>query len=287
MRQSLSVLVAMFPAMMLTVGCRKVVQPPPEALVVVRLDKLPATPADTKWNSLPQFSAELLLQDLVEPRTTEPTTTGLRVRGATDGKRIALLLQWDDPAADIDNLVDAFPDACAVQFPARIEASLPAPQMGEKGKPVQITYWNAAWQALGRREPKLQAAYPNATVDHYPFNAPSLAAHNEQQAAMKLRYSPARAAANPVSPPHSKAVQDLVAEGPGTLAAAVTTASEGEGIYGNGHWSVVLIRPLPEGFLEYPRPQVAFAVWEGSHEEVGARKMRTGWIPIVLKGDTQ
>jgi hypothetical protein len=30
---------------------------------------------------------------------------------------------------------------------------------------------------------------------------------------------------------------------------------------------------------------MAFAVWQGSRTEAGARKMRTGWIPLVRRGE--
>ena len=30
--------------------------------------------------------------------------------------------------------------------------------------------------------------------------------------------------------------------------------------------------------------QIAFAVWEGSQQEVGARKMRSVWVPLVMQG---
>jgi hypothetical protein len=31
------------------------------------------------------------------------------------------------------------------------------------------------------------------------------------------------------------------------------------------------------------RGQVAFAVWQGSNQEAGSRKMRTGWVPLVVE----
>jgi hypothetical protein len=37
------------------------------------------------------------------------------------------------------------------------------------------------------------------------------------------------------------------------------------------------------GFSNATPSQIAFAVWEGAHTEVGARKMRTGWVPLILK----
>jgi hypothetical protein len=44
----------------------------------------------------------------------------------------------------------------------------------------------------------------------------------------------------------------------------------------------VLRRPVPAGFGDGRRTQVAFAVWEGAQEETGARKMRTGWIQMSM-----
>lgn len=265
-------------------GCRKPAEPAPQSLVVLYTDRLPDDPSDPVWNSAPEFNAELIPQDVVDPRVTEPTVSKLQVQAASDGNRLALRLQWHDPSANTSSLMDAFPDACAVQFPARMEASLPAPQMGEAGQPVHITYWNAAWQAMVDGEAlSLQTAYPNASVDHYPFQAASLKPGQREQRAMELRYSPARAVNNPVSPPHNRAVQDLVAEGPGTLTAAEATVSEGRGIRSGERWIVVIVRTLPEEFLAFPQPQAAFAVWEGGRQEAGARKMRTAWIPMTRK----
>ena len=63
-----------------------------------------------------------------------------------------------------------FPDACAVQLPAKLEPTVPAPQMGEAGKTVEITYWRAAWQAVvdGRGTLTYRALdeRANPTYDH-------------------------------------------------------------------------------------------------------------------------
>jgi hypothetical protein len=45
----------------------------------------------------------------------------------------------------------------------------------------------------------------------------------------------------------------------------------------------VITRPMPAGFSTANPSQIAFAVWEGSRTETGARKMRTGWVPLILK----
>lgn len=82
--------------------------------------------------------------------------------------------------------------------------------------------------------------------------------------------------------PRTVPVQDLLADGPGTIRFAEKTVSSGSGKYSGGGWTVLLVRPLPNGAQPGGRTQVAFAVWEGSRQEVGARKMRTAWIPLSL-----
>jgi DMSO reductase family type II enzyme heme b subunit len=81
----------------------------------------------------------------------------------------------------------------------------------------------------------------------------------------------------------SSAVQDLLAEGPGSLAPAPAQLSRGKGLRTKRGWAVVLVRRLPEGPPPGGRFQAAFAVWQGSEQEVGSRKMRTGWIPVSLE----
>jgi hypothetical protein len=44
---------------------------------------------------------------------------------------------------------------------------------------------------------------------------------------------------------------------------------------------VVITRQLPESLAPGERTHIAFAVWQGSQHEAGARKMRTGWVPLL------
>ena len=112
----------------------------------------------------------------------------------------------------------------------------------------------------------------------------SLKAGSPERAEMAARYAPARALGNAMAGPRTNPVEDLVAEGPGTLRSAPKTVSAGRGVRTKTGWAVVLSRPLPEGWGAGGRTQVAFAVWQGSASEVGARKMRTAWTPIKLEG---
>lgn len=266
-------------------GCGKK-QPPVSAGEVHALvrSQTPSTQDDAVWSEAPVHPAKLILQDLVEPRLMTASTPLVNVQAVSDGRKIAFLLRWDDDTENDRPGAARFTDACAVQLPQKTEADLPAPQMGEDTRPVEITYWSANWQAVvdGRAD-DIKAIYPNASVDHYPFQAPSLKEGSEDQQAMAKRYAPARALENPMSGPRKQPVQDLIAEGPGTLRPADQTQSTGIGKRTQKGWSVLIVRALPQGAGAGMKGQIAFAVWNGANQEVGARKMRTPWIPFAME----
>jgi DMSO reductase family type II enzyme heme b subunit len=267
-------------------ACTKKPNLSPGEVKAVRVSSLAAGPSDAAWASLPVHVAPLVPQDMVEPRLLKATTPEVRVRAMHDGTRVAFLLEWVDASKNDLPGPARFADACAVQLPAAPPArDLPAPQMGEKGRGVEITYWRASWQAVvdGRGD-TLKDLYPNATVDHYPFQAASLAPGSPEQKEAARRYAPARALGNAMAGPREKPVEDLVAEGPGTLAPGPATGSNGKGVRTATGWSVVLSRRLPPGVTAPARSEVAFAVWDGADDEAGARKMRTVWIPLNLEG---
>jgi len=251
-------------------------------VVAAASSTLPPDPQHPAWNNAPEFSGPLLLQDLVEPRLMTPSTMLIRVRALTNGTDIAFRLQWLDATLDDAPGPGRFADGCAVQLPRSPADEPPAPQMGELGRPVEIIFWRADWQAaVNGRPDSIQSLYPNAAVDHYPFQAPSAEPGSAGQQAMARRYAPAEALGNRRAGPRKSPVEDLVAQGPGTLAPAAETRSDGRGIRSKDGWLVVLRRPLPSDFTPGKRTQVAFAVWQGSHGEAGARKMRTGWAPLL------
>lgn len=280
---------ALFAAAFVVVGtaaCAKKPNLSPGEVKAVRAASLAAAPGDPAWSSLPVHVAPLVPQDMVEPRLLKATTPEVRVRAMHDGTNVAFLLEWADATKNDMPGPARFTDACAVQFPATPPArDLPAPQMGEKGRGVEITYWRASWQAVvdGRGD-TLRDLYPNSTVDHYPFEAKSLTEGSPEKKEAALRYAPARALGNAMAGPRQRPVEDLIAEGPGTLAPGPAAGSNGKGVRTATGWAVVLSRRLPTGVTAPGRSQVAFAVWEGADEESGARKMRTVWIPFNLEG---
>jgi DMSO reductase family type II enzyme heme b subunit len=264
-------------------GCKKT-PPPVNEVVAVSSARLPLDPNDSAWEGAPEHVAKLIPQDLVEPRLMKPSTPEVGVRALANGSEIAFRLHWVDPVKNDLPGAGRFIDACAVQLPKNAEKEPPDPQMGETQRPVEITFWRADWQAsLAGRGDTIQDLYPNASIDHYPFEAPSLEKGSAAQKEMAARYAPAEVVRNRRTGPRETAVENLVAEGPGTLAPAPLGTSKGYGIHIGDGWAVVLSRKLPEGLAPQTRTQIAFAIWEGSQQEAGARKMRTGWIPLSLR----
>ncbi len=258
--------------------------PATEVVVQAASGALPADPDDPQWSRASEFDAPLILQDMVEPRLLTPSTLSVRVRALSDGARVAFRLEWQDSSRDEVQMPATFTDACAVQLPSKTTPDVPAPQMGEPGRPVEITHWRASWQAVVDGRPDtIQALHPNSIPFIYPFNAASLKPGAEDQLEMQRRYAPARALGNRMAGPRDRPVEDLLAEGPGTLAPGSAIDGNGRGQRTADGWAVVLSRRLPAGLVPGQRTQVAFAIWEGARQEVGARKMRSGWNPMLLE----
>jgi DMSO reductase family type II enzyme heme b subunit len=258
--------------------------PPPSAEVqAVWRDALPPSPEAATWKGAPIHVADLIPQDLVDPRLLKPSTQRVHVQAVHDGTRFAFRLAWDDATRDERPGSAVFSDACAIQVPQQTAPNLPDPQMGQGGRPVEITFWRASWQAaMAGRPDTIQALYPGAVVDHYPFEAPSLEPGSQTQESFAARYAPAAALGARREGPRDRPVEDLIAEGPGTLAPAGRTTSEGQGRRTATGWEVLIVRPLPNGLAPGGRSQVAFGIWDGAQGEVGARKMRSGWVPLSI-----
>ena len=270
-------------ALVVSAACRSAPAPTPE-VVAVQMAALPDDPGADAWRTAPEHVAKLLLQDLVEPRLVKPSTADVRVRAITNGSQIAFRIEWLDGEANDVPGTGRFPDGCAVQVPQQSAVAPPDPQMGGTGRGVHITFWRADWQAsVNGRADSITSLYPNASVDHYPFDAPSLEKGSDAQAQMARRYAPAEAVGNRRAGPRATPVEDLVAEGPGTIAPASTTASRGRGVRTPNGWAVVIVRAIPDGLSSTSRSQVAFAVWEGSAQEAGARKMRSAWVGLAMR----
>lgn len=277
---------ALFVALLLVVGIAGCKKAPVESteVIAIPVTQMPSGPSDQAWENAPEYLAKLIPQDLVEPRLAKPSTPEVRVQALTNGSEIAFRLSWIDPVQSDTERPGEFVDACAVQVPSKLLPNPPAPQMGESGGTVQIVYWRADWQAwVNGRGDTIKDIYPNAEVTHYPFQAASLPKDSSEQKEMAKRYAPADAVGNRRQGPRESPVESLIAEGPGTLSPNPSLVVKGRGERTKDGWSVMMVRPLPEGLAPKTRTSIAFAVWQGANKEAGARKMRSGWAPLALQ----
>lgn len=259
---------------------------PNEVLAKRVVGEIPRTdPTSALWETAPEHPARLLLQDQTEPRLAQRTVETLKLRALHDGKWIAFRLEWPDESFDALIGPDLYSDGAAFQVPELAGGDVPDAAMGQKGRPVRISAWKAAWQdRIDKGMDPMRVLYPHGTADHYPHEAAKEEADRQGLARV---YSPAVAVGNPVAVhrPDSP-TQDLVAEGFGTLEATSRQESVGKGVHDGRRWLLTLARPLDteQGKALRPgeRTYAAFAVWEGSAHNTGSRKMRTGWVPLQI-----
>jgi DMSO reductase family type II enzyme heme b subunit len=240
------------------------------------------------WQQASEARVPLLAQDLTDPKLAKPTLAEIRVKALCDDENLAFRIEWEDSTQDAIDSGNEFSDAVAIQLPPSAGGGVPDPTMGQVGQPVNIHLWKASYDRETRLgDWSLRQTYPNATVDHYPFEA----AKGDEKEKLTEQYTVAVAAGNPISRKRTSSVDDLAAQGFGSLTFLPVQASKGWSRWNNGRWSVVISRPLSmpgwtgsEALKPGRNSFVAFAVWDGSRTQAGSRKMRTVWAPLTLEG---
>lgn len=103
------------------------------------------TMADIDWSRADGVDLRLYPQQALSPGLDAPATIRARLRGVSDGKRLALRLEWPDALADAYSTThtDRFADALAVQFAGNDGDTLPYIGMGEPERPVRLWFWRA------------------------------------------------------------------------------------------------------------------------------------------------
>jgi DMSO reductase family type II enzyme heme b subunit len=206
----------------------------------------------------------------------------LTVRAVHNGGWVAFLVQWKDPSRSDRVILDNFGDQVAIQLPVDTKASPPSPMMGNPGGRVNIMQWRAAFQKdiVDGHPPSIRDLYPNSWTDYYP---------DEVLGATDARpYAGALGIENPISRGTASPVLDQMAEGWGSMTVKPDQHALGKGVWKDGAWSVVVTRPMVSDDVNAPRllpgdrAVVSFAVWEGGHREVGARKAWAPWTPLVI-----
>ncbi len=265
-----------------------------ELVSVLRPGPLPgADPFDPAWDGAPAVDIPLGPQAMAVPSLLKLSIPTVRVRSVNNGQEVAFLLEWsDDTRDDLVVAGDQFRDAAAIQFP--VGQKLPNICMGSAGQLVNIWYWKADWQRdidLGYQE--LLQQYPNFFKDFYPggiSGSPPYTYPEDFDRPEVRQFQVGWAAGNPFSiPRRSSPIEELKAVGFGSLTHKDRQTVSGRGVWRDGKWRVVFVRRLaaPDGeSVDLRRDQVpvAFAVWNGSNQEVGARKQLSGFYTLRIQG---
>jgi hypothetical protein len=237
-------------------------------------------PWDAVWNTAPSRDVPLSAQNVAVP-FGGGTVQALTARALHDGERIYLLLEWadDEPQQAVNGFLE-FSDAAAVQFPAAEVQQVPPFTMGGPGQGVNIWQWKAVWQAdMESGFTGSLDRYPDTYTDYYPGGEDPL-------------YKPALFLRNPVAQrEHTSSIENLVAEGFGTLTTDDTQDVSGSGVWREGRWRALFARSLePAGpglarFEVGVATNVAFAVWDGGSDDRNGQKSIAPFIGLSLSSD--
>ena len=263
--------------------------PAPAAQEALRAVRAPGTvgplfdPDAAFWADAPAVTVAMQPQIIATPQNPEPAVAELMVKAAHNGQWLSFLVEWADDSKSDRVLADRFGDQVAVELPVSFDTNAPPnPMMGAADGRVTIMQWRAAFQRdLEDGEPTVQDLYPNAHADVYPDQVLRVTDARPYMGAVGVD--------NPISHPSIVPVLDQMAEGWGTLTVKLEQNVEAKGVWRSGGWRVVITRPMSTADRESD-PQLspgdetvaAFAVWEGGHREVGARKAWSDWVPLTL-----
>src|SRR3990170_9069667 len=195
---------------------------------------VPTDPRSPAWDKAESNIIPLSSQIIANPRTFvlpkgKSSVRWINVKSLNNGKEIAFLLEWDDMTENsvLDDTA-VYRDAVALEFPVEIpsrEAENPYFGMGHEGLAVNIWQWKADLEGGRDRAVPLGASYPGTglkySVDWYQgrlYNLPQ-----------KQRKGP---------------VEDLNAEGFGTLTLQDSQDVMGKGLWSGGKWRVVYLRSM-------------------------------------------
>jgi mono/diheme cytochrome c family protein len=208
-------------------------------------------PMSKAWDKTKGVSIPLIKQNLVAPHGGGAVKE-VEVMSLWTDREIFVKLVWTDETKDTKfSLTEKFSDACAVEMPLN-NSSFPSFIMGEKDNPVNI--W--VWHAIGDEEDKM--GFPPAYSDYYRKDAMHAV----------LKFKPA-------------VVENLIAEGFGTITSLEIQDIEGKGVWVNGKWHIVMKRTFESssgaGIKKDTNIPMAFAVWDGGSGERGGEKSVSPW----------
>jgi DMSO reductase family type II enzyme heme b subunit len=245
-------------------------------------DPLPRDPAAAAWKALAGTPLSLEPQRMIEPRLErDPALTLVELRTMHNGNEIGFHVTWEDPNRSDLEVAGHFRDSVAVQIPVTPAGSTFA-VMGQPGRPVHLLHWRASWQrAIEQGFGTIRDVFPNAVSDVSPEDV--------MNAELAQRFYPAQVAGNAMAiRERTSAVEELVAEGFGTITSQGEQRAEGTGVFSGSRWEVVMVVPMDgkenqASLVPGGRTSVAVAVWNGGKGDRGARKQFASWSGLELE----
>lgn len=315
-------------AILATFVCGMAVSASAKTIQAVKVSgDIPVDPTDPFWSQYGPLKGKHVIIDMdpqmiTNPMWPNPSTKWVFVKAATNGKDIAVRLQWlDSTRNDIMIQSQQYKDQAAIMFPLKQSGEDPPFTMGADGERVNIWQWKATWdkEGAGRNDNSAMTDME----DTYEFMAMGSGSYYMYEPGGKLAmadfaqgtpgtktsmrksqgasditkrntfidrgmgknegvYNPGRATGNILSDNsmrHSP-VEDLNAEGFGSLTTQATQNVDGKGNWSNNRWAVVFKRSLStsdanDTQFTSGKTSMAIAIWNGANKERNGQKAVT------------
>ncbi len=295
---------------------------------------IPTDPSSLFWSerygptALKHVIIDMDPQMITNPMWPNPTTKWVFVKAATNGKEIAVHLEWTDPTRnDIMVTSQQYKDQVAIMFPVKQSGEEPPFTMGGEGERVNIWQWKATWdkEGAGRNDNlamldmedqyKFMAMGSGSYYMYEPDGKLQMASEFASNTGSKDRrgkggsgtqgagdiskrgsmvdygmgknegvFNPGIATHNILSDNTMRRspVEDLNAEGFGSLTTQAQQDVDGKGNWNNDRWTVVFKRALKtkdanDTQFTGSKTPMAIAIWNGQNKERNGQKAVTQW----------
>jgi DMSO reductase family type II enzyme heme b subunit len=224
------------------------------------VDEVPIEPGADSWSEASSRTVSLSEQQMAVPYGGG-SVDEVTVQALSNDSHVAFRLTWTDPTMDASlSSPRNYSDAAAIMLKG---GDAPPITMGATGTPVDIWYWRASWQFGGEK-----TAPWSGDMYAYP--------HPDEET------RPGLAAGNPLSQEsYDDYGQNYYAKGYGSLSHAPSQEMRATAERNGDEWSVVFVRErnasrqYDAAFDEHDTMYLAFAVWNGSADEVNGQKSIT------------
>jgi hypothetical protein len=237
---------------------------------ITGVESVPVDPTANTWSQAEGRTVEMQGQQMAKP-WGGGSTDAVTVKAITNETHVAFRVTWEDPTND-SNLASPrnYSDAVAVMLKT---GSQPPITMGAAGTPVNIWYWRATWQFGNHAE------RGSWTGDMYSYP------HQNNLT------KPGERVGNPLAKDeYRRYAQNYYAKGYGSLSNAPSQPVAARGERTEDGWSVVFVRErtadgqFDATFDTEKKVYLAFAVWNGSADEVNGQKSLTYQYSVIDGG---